>query len=238
MRRLSWLGRLIEDIDPDVVVCLGDWADYVSLCSHVPPHRRSTTIEQDADASETGIAIMESACPQWIAKARAGLRRRVACGGNHDWARPVRFMQDNPNTLGSIPIMPGFEARGWEVYAYREPVRIDGIRYQHDLESKTGRALSGVNHARNMLARLKHRESITVGHSHLLQGYTIKPHLGPRVRALAAGWYAEHREEYAGEDNHEWWSGVIVKRHVSGGDYAREEWPIDRVRHCYGGGVS
>ena len=41
--RLTWLGNLIFEEKPDVVVCLGDWFDMASLSSHdkgkksVPP---------------------------------------------------------------------------------------------------------------------------------------------------------------------------------------------------------
>ena len=111
------------------------------------------------------------------------------------------------------------EARGWKVHGYRMPARIDGVRYQHDLPAAGGnRAIGGKFHALRLLERVKFRESVVVGHSHRLDYRTESAHAGPRVHGIVVGCYLDHVEAYAGPDNAEWWSGVVVLRDVVAGD--------------------
>jgi hypothetical protein len=51
---------------------------------------------------------------------------------------------------------------------------------------------------------------------------------------LSAGCYLTHREKYAYNTQRLWWSGLVVKRNVKGGEYDIETVHISEVKKRYG----
>lgn len=229
LQRFRWLGRMIRDLAPDVVVSLGDWYSLDSICAHrTLADRSKERVVDDLRAGEMALAALESELGEWSG-------RKVITLGNHD---------DRLRQLGdSAPWLEGLEdvgaehrKRGWEVVPFLAPCRIDGVLYQHYATARgSGRALAGKHHAARLLERYRHAESVVVGHSHQLQHRT-EAVPGRRVHALVAGCYFEHTEDYAGEvDNADWWRGIVVLRGVRSGDYDLETWSMDRIRARWGG---
>lgn len=225
--RFTWLGRMIADINPSAVISLGDWYSLDSLCAHRTTAERSQdrTIEE-INAGELALKALEAELGTW-----AGVKHITL--GNHD-DRLRQLSNDAPWLEGLLDVGAAHLAAGWKVHDFLEPLRIDGVRYQHFMPPRgSGKAIGGKFHALRLLERVMFAESVVVGHSHLWKHWT-EAHLGRRIHAVVAGCYLEHVEEYAGEDNHTWWRGITVLRNVQDGDFDVETWSIDRIRDRYG----
>lgn len=227
LRRFAWLGKMIREVNPDVVVQIGDWYSMDSLCAHrTLADRAEESVAADLRAGSMALSLLESELGGWGG-------RKILTIGNHD--DRVRQLSDGQPWLRDLHNVGAEHAdAGWEVVPYLRPCRVDGIAYVHYLCSAGGgRAISGKFHALRLLERVKFHESVVVGHSHRLQWRTER-RPGKSVHALVAGCYFEHVEDYAGEDNGEWWRGVCVLRNVVDGDYDLETWSIDRIRARWG----
>jgi hypothetical protein len=51
---------------------------------------------------------------------------------------------------------------------------------------------------------------------------------------LSAGCYLHHKENYAKSTQQMWWSGLVVKRNVSKGEYDLEMIEYNTIRRKYG----
>lgn len=204
LRRFADLGSYVARTRPDVLVQIGDWYSLDTLCTHETPRRRAEgRLIDDLAAGEAALAAYHGALGD-----PAGIDHHITLG-NHD-VRVDALADEEPWMEGIYAVGAAHEARGWTVHRYRRPARIDGIRYQHDLPQRGGkRPISGKYAPQRLLERVLHAESIVVGHSHVLQYATEAPHVGRRVHAVVVGCYLDHVEEYAGEDNAVWWSGVV-----------------------------
>lgn len=218
LRRFSDLGAFVRRLRPDVVVQIGDHYSMDSLCDHEALLTRSAgRLREDIEAGETALALYHAALGN-ATNAAGGRIEHHFCEGNHD-VRVRKLADGAPWLEGIYSVGAAHEAHGWTVHGYRTPARVDGIRYQHDMPAAGGnRAIGGVNHARSLLQRVKYQESVVVGHSHRLDYRTEASHTGKRVHALVCGAYLDHLEGYAGPDNAEWWTGVVVLRDVVDGD--------------------
>ena len=107
------------------------------------------------------------------------------------------------------------------------------VYYSHNFPSGVmGTAISGENMARALVN--KNKVSSTVGHSHLLDYAIASQPSGKKIMGLSAGCYLIHKEKYAYNTQRLWWSGLIVKRNVKGGEYDIETVHISEVKKRYG----
>lgn len=237
--RADWLGSLIYDIRPDYVVDLGDTADLASLSSHdtrKPEVMNITNYERDIDAYNDFQERLRH-------KFKVNKRKRptfIGHEGNHE-NRIKKALSYDPRLSGSrYGISFGhLETSRWydEYWEYSNSApaisNYDGVSYAHYLGAGNyGRAMSGVRHAANLIA--KRHSSITVGHSHKRDLY-IKDDAFPHPSiGLVAGCYKGRAEEWAGQANSEWWKGVIIKRHIENGCYDPEFVSMARLEKEYG----
>jgi hypothetical protein len=144
------------------------------------------------------------------------------------------IVDENPELYGSMSIKDlRYKKYGWREVSYKAIKVIDGIHYAHHLPSGImGSAISGENIARSILN--KHKVSATVGHNHLLDYAVSTLPNGKKLHALSGGCYLTHPEHFAKDTQHMWWSGLIVKREVSNGNYNIETVNIKTVRRLYG----
>ena len=57
---------------------------------------------------------------------------------------------------------------------------------------------------------------------------------GKKLHALSAGCYLNHKEHFARDTQHMWWSGIIIKREVVNGSYNMETIDYNAIRREYG----
>ena len=226
--RFLWAGKLARDLKPDTIICMGDFSSLDSLSSYDKGKKsfEGRRYKKDIDHAHDALEKFN--------KGLNGRRsRKVMLLGNHE-DRIDRIVDETPELDGTISTKDlKFKEFGWEVFAYQEPVAIDGVHYCHNYPTGImGKPISGDNIARSLL--LKNKVSSTVGHCHLFDYSMCTIPSGRKVLGLSAGCYLHHKEEYARNTQRLWWSGLIVKRNVRHGEYDIETVEYNTVKRRYG----
>lgn len=230
--RFEWLAGFIADIKPDVVICLGDFADMESLSSYDKKKgtAESRRIKKDIDAV---IDAQEKLFNDEVCKLRdLGSTRFVMTLGNHE-DRIRRAVNDSPEFEGFLSIDNlKYKDYGWEIYPYLDRVVIDEIAYAHYFPSgPMNKAIGGEYPASSVIK--KQFMSCTMGHSHIRDFAERTRGDGNKIHGLVAGCFFDHEEDYALVSNSLWWRGIVVKRHVRNGMYEPEFVPITRLKQLY-----
>jgi hypothetical protein len=236
-KRYEWLGKLIYDIKPDVVIDIGDFSDVPSLCSYDKGKGSFQDRRYQDDVNCTVDAQEKLWYPYRRGKKR--LPRRVKLIGNHEY-RVERAIESNKVLLDGTISMKDFQFdRYWDdvvEYDGETPgiIFIDGVAYAHYFTSGvSGRPIGGDNVAAALLGKKFH--SCTQGHSHLTDLAYRSDIKGKRMMGLICGCLVDFRQSFAGQSNDDWVKGVWIKHNVSGGVYDPEFISLERLKREYGG---
>lgn len=236
--RFEWLGKLILDLKPDVVVNIGDHADMPSLSAYdkgkASFHGRnySDDIEAALDAHEK----------TWypIKKSKKKLPHRIVIEGNHEH-RIKKLLEYEPHLSGS---RFGVSFSDLDFNSYYDDVveyeggspgiiSVDGIDYSHYFVAGiSGRPLQSVHHAHALTQ--KRFTSSTCGHSHLYDYHVSRDSSGRTRMGLVSGVFQDYKNSWAGSSANHWTSGVTIKRNVKDGQYDLEFLSIERLKEEYG----
>lgn len=242
--RFLALGRLIMDVRPTTIVCLGDFGDFQSLSSYdkgKKSHEGQRYIK-DVDATNDALRQMERPAHDYnvmrLRNKKSMYRpRKVFVEGNHE-ERTERAVQCNAELEGVMSAKDDINwyLYGWEYYDYQVPVEIDGIMYSHNFASGTmGRPIGGMHLAHSLLQ--KNLKSSTVGHDHRFDYKVAVRRDGQRIHGLSAGCFVDERYMdvfgFAKSTYHWWWSGVVIKKNVTDGDYDLETVPFRTLMKEY-----
>lgn len=235
--RADWLGQLIAEVKPDVLVNMGDAADLPSLSAYdkgkASFHGNSyqKDIESHLDFQERMWAP--------IKKLRRKLPRRVVLEGNHEY-RIKRALELDPQLKGDKYGLSfkdlDFDRYYQDVVEYKGStpgiITIDGVSYAHYFISGVmARPIGGVNHASSLIN--KNYSSCTAAHSHLID-FSMKSNTqGKTLMGLVAGVYQDYDSGWAGNVNELWNSGVWIKRGVEDGCYDPEFISMKRMKEMY-----
>lgn len=233
--RANWIGKLILDLRPDVVVNLGDGFDMASLSTYDKGKRAfaGRSYQKDIDS---GWDFQDR---MWhpLVRAKKKWPRSIYLEGNHEH-RIERALDLSPELQGTI----GFSDYGLDNY-YDEVIRYDGgtpgvinvdnIYYSHYFISGImGRPIGGVKPAYSI--SLGNGVSSTCGHIHTLD-YSVRTIAnGSKVQCLVAGVAQDYNSPWAGHINDLWWRGVVIKRGVEDGHYDPEFVSLKRLKELYG----
>ena len=170
-------------------------------------------------------AIVEA--QELIAQGLKGLAKKpklIGLHGNHE-ARVARAVSHTPELEGVLSLDDmQREAFGWEMFPFLDRVKIQGFIASHYFVSGLmGRAISGDNHAMNLLK--KTHQSCIQGHSHLWGTAQNMRGDGSKIQCFVAGCYVEptYREAYAGPAFDMWGNGLTILRGCDNG-YAHDGW--------------
>lgn len=233
--RADWIGKLILDIKPDVVVNLGDGFDMASLSTYDKGKRAFAGRSYQKDI-ESGLDFQDR---MWFPLKRAKKKwpRSIYLEGNHEH-RIERALDLSPELQGTI----GFGDYGLNDY-YDEVIRyeggtpgvinVDNVYYSHYFISGVmGRPIGGVKPAYSI--SVANGVSSTCGHIHTLD-YSVRTIAnGRKVQCLVAGVAQDYNSPWAGHINDLWWRGVVIKRGVDNGQYDPEFVSLTRLKELYG----
>jgi hypothetical protein len=234
-KRADWLGQLIKELRPEVVINIGDAADMPSLSSY----DKGTKGFQGRNYRKDIDAHLDFQSRLWapMKRAKKKLPRRVVLEGNHEW-RIKRAINASPELDGAISFDDlDFGSYYDEVVEYEgnSPgvIAIDGIGYAHyHISGVAGKPISGEHQAYSMITKLFN--SATQGHTHITD-YAVRTELdGTRIQGCVCGVYQDYISVWAGVANRLWWPGVVVKRNVEDGHYDPQWIGIDALRKEYG----
>lgn len=219
---LRRIGQYIVDKKPDVVVCLGDFADMASLSSYDVGTKsfEGRRYKSDIEWAHKGMETLLEPIHTNNAAARRGHRERynprlVLTLGNHEH-RINKVTNSDPKLDGTISIEDlKYKEYGWEVYPFLDVVVIDGIAYSHYFTSGVlGRPCTS---AAAQLSK-KHMSCIA-GHQQGLQIATGHRADGSRLTSIIAGSCYEHDEDYMGPQGNKHWRGCMMLHEVKDGEF-------------------
>lgn len=222
---LEWAGKYVAEKKPEVIVCIGDFADMASLSSYDVGKKsfEGRSYKQDVDVAHEAMDLFLSPIINLQAQQRRNKEkiyrpRLVLTLGNHEHRIP-RAIEDDRKLDGLISIKD-LPYQNWEVYDFLEPVVIDGICYSHYFSSGVlGRPVTSAR----MLLTKKH-QSCVAGHQ---QGRDIaygQRADGTNMTAIISGSFYQHHEPYLNPQTNSHWHGVWMFHDVNNGQF--DELPI------------
>ena len=234
---LKWIGQYAAEKKPDVIVCIGDFADMPSLSSYDIGKKsfEGRTYKADVQATRHAMeTLMKPIRDEQLRliknKDRRWKPRLVLTLGNHEH-RIDRAVEYDRKLEGLISVEDlKYADHGWEVHPFLEVVTIDGIAYSHYFTSGVmGRPVTSAQ----MLLTKKHM-SCFAGHQ---QGRMIaygRRADGKEMTAIIAGSCYEHSEDYLGPQGNEHWRGFYMLHEVKDGAFDEMAVSLNYLRERYG----
>ena len=239
IEHIKWAGQYAVDMQPDVIVMIGDWWDMPSLSSY-DKGKKSFEGRRYVKDIEAGNLAMDAFMGPLItfrdtqkrSKKRRWNPRLVFCRGHHE-QRIERAINEDAmlESLMSFEADTNLESYGWEIHPYLDVVVIDGIAYSHYFTSGVmGRPVSS---ARLMLTK-KHM-SCVMGHVQDRDIAWARRADGTQMTGLFAGIFYQHDEEYLTPQTNASWRGVWVFNEVQDGSFDELPVSINYLEKKYGG---
>jgi hypothetical protein len=235
---LTWAGKWCAEKKPDVIVCLGDFADMCSLSSYDVGKKsfEGRRYTEDIDVAHKAMnmlmqPIREEQRRLVRNKEKQWNPRQILTLGNHE-NRINKVADSDPKFFGLVKTDDlGYEDAGWEVYPYLQVVVVEGIAFCHYFVSGVmGRPVSS---ARMLLT--KHHMSCVAGHQ---QGRDIaysQTADGKGMTGIISGSYYLHDEDYLTVQNNIHWRGIWQLNNVHDGGFDELPLSIDYLQNKYGG---
>lgn len=231
--RAIWLGKLIKDLKPDLVINLGDMFDMPSLNGY--ESGKKTWGRNYYKDVEAGLDFDDKLW-HFVRKAKKKKPTGIFLEGNHEY-RLKKALNLQPELEGTIGFKDyGLNRNYSEVVEYHADtpgvIQLDGVHYAHYFISGVmGRALGGEHPAHTIVQKLG--SSATCGHSHTRDFCMRNDINGNRRLGLVAGVYQDYEADWAGGRNALWWRGVVIKRNVQNGNYDHQWVSIEQLKKEY-----
>jgi hypothetical protein len=233
---LGYIGKYAAEKKPDVIVCIGDFADLPSLSSYDVGKKSfegrmyKADIQATVEAMEVFMAPIKAEVERtYRNKKKHWNPRLVLTLGNHE-NRINRVIQEDRKWEGHIGVEDlQYEKFGWEVHDFLEVVVIDGVAYSHYFTSGVmGRP---VTTAQALLTK-KHM-SCFAGHQQGRQIACAHKADGSQITAIISGSCYEHDEDYLGPQGNKHWRGFWVLHNVKDGSFDEMPVSLDYIRKKY-----
>lgn len=228
---LTWIGQYIVEQRPEVIVCIGDFADMESLSLFDKGKRQFEGRRYIRDIDAARRAMLKLMAP--IKEAEDYHPELHLTLGNHEYRiqRAIDAQAELDGVMGLMDL--GYEDFGWTVHPFLKPVTIDGVSYAHYFSNpQSGRPYSG----QSIDARLKNIGfSFTMGHQQVYMTGERPLNNGKRIRGLVWGAAYLHDEDYRGYQANSERRGIAVKHEVRDGMYDLMEVSLDFLCRKYEG---
>ena len=219
---LEKTGRYLVEKQPDVIVCIGDFADMPSLSSYDVGSKSfegKRYVKDIAAAKEAMQALLGPIDKYNYQQKKNGKKqykpRKVLTLGNHE-NRITRAVNLDPKLDGVLSVDDlGYDSFGWEVYPFLDVVIIDGVAYSHYFVTGVAGRPAGTASAQ----LIKTKMSSIAGHQQGLQIATGYRADGAMVQSIIAGSFYEHDEDYMGAQGNKHWRGCLMLHEVDNGAF-------------------
>lgn len=221
LKHLAYIGQYIVDKKPDVIICIGDFADMKSLSSYDKGKKsfEGRRYKKDIAAAKEAMDLLLGPMRKHNEHAAEMHRprykpRMVLTLGNHE-QRIDRAVENSPELDGVIGYHD-LPYQDWEVIDYLKPIEIDGVIYVHFLANPmTGKPFGG--NALNQLAKVG--KSFVVGHKQTLEVATRFTLGGDQQWGIIAGACYSHIEAYKGPQGNDHYRGAVMLHRVIKGSF-------------------
>lgn len=234
---LNNIGKYLVEKKPEVIVCIGDFADMPSLSSYDKGKKsfEGRRYLADIDASHEAMSALLEPLYTYNYNAKRNKKRpytpkMIMTLGNHE-QRILRAVELQPELEGVLDISHlDFTGYGWEVYPFLEVAHVDGIAYSHYFTSGTlGRPVTS---SRALLTK-KH-QSCVMGHVQTMALSTDYRADGTPILGLFAGCCYEHNEDYLGPQGNAHFRGIHMLYEVSAGSFYHHPISLSYLNKKYG----
>lgn len=238
-RRFEALGNFIVDKRPDIVVCIGDFADMGSLSSYdkgtgkAEGQRYSDDLEAVYDAQRKIFSPVRAQQFKLFGQKKKKWEPEFhMVMGNHE-ERISRYANQSPELIGHVGFHDlKYEEFGWKVTPFLTPLKLHNICFQHYFTSGLmGRPISGDYAAAHLVK--KNYMSCVAGHSHLRNYWETTDITGRKRFGLVLGCYDEGEHSYAKGSAHAWWSGLTMLHEVDDGSAEPAFFSLDYLLEKY-----
>jgi hypothetical protein len=234
---LSHIGQYIVEKKPDVIVCIGDFADMPSLSSYDKGTKsfEGRRYKKDIAAARRAMdmlltPIKEYNAHQKVLKQKQYRPRMVMTLGNHE--QRIERAVNNSAELDGVIGYHDLPYEEWEVYDYLKPVIIEGVCYTHYMANPmNGKPYGG--QVATILKNVGH--SFVVGHKQTLDVATRFTIDGKQQWGIVAGACYQHDEDYKGYQGNDHWRGIIMLHRVIQGSFDPCFISLDYLRDKYTG---
>jgi hypothetical protein len=236
VKYLENIGRYIVEKLPEVIVCIGDFADMPSLSSYDTGKKsfEGRTYKADVRAVHKGMEALLGPLHKFQEKQRKLKKkvykpRMILTLGNHE-DRITRAVEYDRKLEDLISIEDlNYEQYGWEVYDFLDVVVVDGIAYSHYFASGVmGRPVTSAQ----ALLNKKHM-SCFAGHQQGRQIAYARKADGSEITAIIAGSCYEHNEDYLNIQGNQHWRGFYVLHEVNNGSFDEMAVSLNYVNKNY-----
>ena len=226
-KHLKYVGEYIANKQPEVIVCMGDFADMPSLSSYDKGTKgfEGRRYNKDIEAAHNAMGILLAPIHALNKKLKRSKKtqytpRMIMIMGNHEY-RINRAINSDSILDGTISTDDlGYAEAGWEVVPFLETIEVDGVTYSHFFpRGNNGRVMQNTRGAPSALAQgQREMRSCTSGH---LQGidFNVRQLGDRRLYNIIAGSCYLHDEDYLSPQGTEYWRGIIHKFDVKDGMY-------------------
>ena len=211
---LRWAGLYIAMKKPDVVVCIGDFADMPSL-SHYDVGTRNFEGRRyvtDIEAAKYAMSVLMAPILNMKTEDRPAL---YMTRGNHE-DRIERVSKEDSKLHGLVSSDDlEYEKWGWNVFPFMQPIVIGGVAFCHYFPS--GVMGKPITTARSLLTKL--HMSCFAGHQ---QGRDIaysRKADGGDLTAIISGSFYQHNEDYLTPFTNNHWRGMYMLHEVKDGSF-------------------
>ena len=236
VKYLENIGRYIAEKQPEVIVCIGDFADMPSLSSYDTGKKsfEGRTYKADVAAVHKGMEalltpVRKLQARQAKAKKKQYKPRMILTLGNHE-DRITRAVEYDRKLEDLITLEDlKYEHFGWEVYDFLDVVVVDGVAYSHYFASGVmGRPVTSAQ----ALITKKHM-SCFAGHQQGRQIAYSRKADGSEITAIIAGSCYEHNEDYLNIQGNQHWRGFYVLHEVQNGSFDEMAVSLNYVNSKY-----
>lgn len=231
MERFEWLGKLIDEQKPDVLVDGGDFDDFQSLCGHerneTHKGKLKPSLARDLEAAALGRKTLQDSFTHKC--------RQIITLGNHE-ARLWTYENNNPEMYGIPSAMYEdiLKATGWEFYPYGAHVDVAGVSFTHVPFNVMGKPVGGETACKQIAD--KSLKDTVFGHTHKMDIWNAaKFGASQSVIAFNGGCYMPdgYVPAYSQDTRKEFWYGCHVIMVKDGRIKSIKSWHIQELRDLY-----
>jgi len=231
---LTSIGNYILKKKPDVIICIGDFADMESLSSYDVGKKsfEGRSYQKDLWAAREAMDALLTPMFEFNAKAKRNREkqykpRMVLTLGNHE--NRINRVLNQDRKLEGLMSTDDLPYQDWEVQPFLKVIVIDGIAYSHYFTS----GVKGLPVTTAQALLNKKHMSCFAGHQQGRQIAYAKKADGTEIAAIICGSCYVHEEEYLGNQDNNHFRGLYILHNVNNGSFDEMAVPVDYIIKNY-----
>lgn len=227
---LKWAGQYAAEKKPDVIICIGDFADLPSLSMYDVGKKsfEGRSYARDIEVTKDAMSLFTNPI-QRASKSGNWNPKMVLTLGNHE-SRIQRVIESDRKLDGVMSVRDlGYREFGWDVVPFLEVRVINGVVFSHyftsgvlDRPVTSARALLTKRHCSAVMGHVQRRD--------IAYDYTAQ---GKQITAIFTGGFYQHDEPYMSPQGNRHWRGIWMLHNVNDGEFDEMPIPISYLKDKY-----